>query len=165
MDLNSFPPLLWPPGRRSLVTVDIDFAQAAWNTVGAHRVFTVQGIVVVTMLFSIRTLLTSGGAATLAWGLTSSTARYSSAQAYTGYTANTMVRSAATAPTSAVSLINFDCLSGGGSDMIDGGLSGGNNIGATVAGAPLTGGTIQAYAWWTPISSDGSVVAAAGGAL
>jgi len=145
-DLQNFRPL----------TVTANFTQSAWNTIGAHRVFTTSGLVEMYLTPVVTGSLTSSGGATLTLGDTTTTNILVASTNYTALTAN-LIWSATTPVSSYV----------GGSTI--GALhivtSSPNNIGYTVGTAALTGGSIAFNALWRPITIGSTVVAATGGAL
>ena len=152
-----------PPGIELLgmrqSKVSIDFALAAWNTIASHEVFTVTGLVRALMIYNVTADLTSGGAATISFGDETNTIRFAGLQAYTNLTAGYFVL-----PGGTVTLgcrVEADYRQTYNADMFLKGL----DIGFAVAVAALTGGTMDAYCFWSPITDGATVVAAAGGPL
>jgi hypothetical protein len=141
----------------------IDFTQAAWNTVADHRVFTRTGMVRMLVFYYCTANLAGGGGATIKFGFTGLTSAYAAAQGFGNLTTGVYVVPQATATTLADLWANF--LNSGALKNADVTLSGTTHVGFNIAVAALTGGTIDAYCFWTPISDDGLVVAASGGAL
>lgn len=141
--------------------VTIDFTQAAWNTVANHRVFTVSGLVRCVVFYYCTSSLTSSGSPTISFGITSSTTDYAPAQAFSNVVTGTAVLpgSAAIFSRGVTWSAYFSTQK---ADVI---LAPGQNIGYAIATAAMTGGSIDAYCFWTPISDDGSLAAATGGAL
>lgn len=140
--------------------VSIDFSQAAWNTVATHEVFNVTGLVRALVIYQVTANLTSGGAATVSFGDDQGAANYSAAQAYTNLTSPRVV-----VPGGTISVVprwwSVYQNSAQNSDNVFAGV----DIGYQIATAAMTGGTIVAYCFWTPISDDGLVVAGDGSAL
>lgn len=140
----------------------IDFTQVAWNTVANHRVFTVTGMVRAIVFYDVTGNLASGGGATISFGDTTAVANYSAAQAFGNLLATNFVVPALTIATVKQTGQFMDyTVSAYQSDSIYKGV----NIGFAIAVAALTGGTIDAYCFWTPINDAGLVVPATGGAL
>ena len=150
---NEFPLL----GNQKL-KVTVDFSLAAWNTAATHRVFLVSGLVRMVMFYNITASLTSGGAALIAFGSSLSTGEYAAAQAFTGLTTGVHVRPGGSFASRSYAWLSW-FVNSNGADMISGGINNGYEI--TVAA--MTGGTMDAYCFWTPIS-DGSTVTAGTGA-
>ena len=144
-----------------LVEVSIDGAVAAWNTVASHEVFTVTGTVKYKVLYVVITDLTSSGSATLQFGREGATDSLSASQAFSGLDAGEVVIPGGTnAAISAFATHDANTTAGRGSDYVTA-----LDLGYEIGTAALTGGTMKAYCWWTPITADGSVAAGAGGAL
>lgn len=144
-----------------LTKVTINFAQSAWNTVAKHEVFTVTGLVRCVMYYHVTASLTSGGAATIAFGNDGNTGALAAAQDYTNLITNT-----APEPGSTVAAITQTgaslLLPSKNSDVVS---ADSRDQGYEIAAAAMTGGTIDAYCWWTPLSEGALVVAGTGGVL
>lgn len=137
----------------------IDFTLAAWNTVATHEVFTVTGLVRCLTIYQVTGSLTSGGAATVSFGIEGAANAYAAAQAYTNLAAGQLVQAGGSAAASLQSFTNFFAAQWADIFTI------GKDLGYEVATAALTGGTIVAYCFWTPISDGSLVVGGAGGVL
>lgn len=139
---------------KNYLAVTANFAQAAWNTVAKHEVFTVSGLVRMQVVPEIVTDLTSGGAATIQLGDDGNTARLIAATLLTNLTAGKLLLN-----TTPVALFNFtSCF-----DQI----VNGNDFGYEILVAALTGGSIKFHCYWEPLdqNSPGSVVAGTGSTL
>jgi len=148
-------------GFQFLTEVTIDGAVAAWNTVATHEVFTVTGTVKYKVLYVVTADLTSSGSAEIAFGREGATDSVSSAQAFSGLDAGEIVIPGGTnAAISASATHGANTTAGRGADYVSG-----LDLGYEVTTAALTGGTIKAYCWWTPITGDGLVSAGTGAAL
>jgi len=149
-----------PWGRHRVVKVTIPFTSATWNTVATHEVFTVTGVVRAMCIFHVTSSLTSGGAATISFGLQTAGTSYAAAQTYTNLTTGNMVSPGGTV-TTGIRTYTFLLHQTNNADLV---ISE-DDIGYAIASAALTGGTIDAYCFWAPVSEGGLVVAGAGGAL
>ena len=139
--------------------VTVDFTLAAWNTVANHRLFTVTGVVRAVGLYVVTGSLTSGGAATISFGWTFSNTAYAAAQTFANLTAGNIVNPNGTVTVAALTQAFISTAAY--ADVI----SDAQNLGYAIATAALTGGAMDAYCFWTPLSDDGSVAAGTGGAL
>jgi len=146
-------------GRLRKLQTSINFATAGWNEVRSHEVFTVTGFVSALVFYRVTQSLTSGGAATVAFGDQGSTGRYSAAQAYTNLTAGNLVSPGATV-SAFLRLWNNYFVSGTGNNADNVYIDW--DLGYEIAAAALTGGIIEATCFWTPIS-DGATVALGNG--
>lgn len=156
------------PALTNRLVVSVDASLAAWQTVATHRVATVTGLVRIWPVMHYLTQWTSGtSTATVQWGYTGYTTSVCNARAVTELTGRRIQRYNA----SAQSLIPLVATGGylGASQyndaLVDGSDPAFRNFGYEVLVEALTAGTANIYIFWTPISSDGNVVAAAGGAL
>lgn len=147
-----------------LTTVSVDFTQAAWNTVASHRTFTVTGTVRHVEIYVVQTNFAAGAGATIAVGFTGSTSAYNSAQLFSLFTAGLLFRTAANAPRAYMYAGELIQGTGGGAANINT-LQTNRNHGFTIAVNAFTGGTMTGYSFWTPVSANGNVVPATGGAL
>lgn len=139
------------------ITVAVDMTQAAWNTVAGHRLFTITGVVAWKLFPLTRTTLGSGGAATIQLGDFYGTNFIIAATAVAVMTGpdsmwtgagGSAARGAQTAPAPYV------------------GFSGNSaNIGYEILAAAMNAGTMEFTIFWTPVSTNGNIVAATGGAL
>lgn len=144
-----------------LVEVTIDGAVAAWNTVATHEVFTVTGTVKYKVLYLVTADLTSGGSATLTFGREGAADSLAGSQAFSGLDAGEVViPGGSNAAISASVTHDANATAGRGSDYVTG-----LDLGYEIGTAALTGGTMKAYCWWTPITADGNVAAGTGAAL
>ena len=148
-------------GYQNLTEVSLDFTVAAANTVASHEVFTVTGTVKYEVLYVCITDLTSGGSATIQFGREGATDSVAASQAFSGIDAGEIIIPGGTnAPITASVTSDQNATAGRGSDYVSG-----LDLGYEIGTAALTGGTMKAYCWWTPITSDGLVAAGALGAL
>jgi hypothetical protein len=148
-------------GYQFLTEVNLDFTVAAALSVASHEVFTVTGTVEYTVLYLCITDLTSGGSATIQFGREGATDSVSASQAFSGIDAGEIIIPGGTnASISASATHRANTTAGRGSDIITG-----LDLGYEIGTAAMTGGTMKAYCWWTPITDGASVVAGALGAL
>lgn len=142
--------------------VSIDFTSATWNTVASHEVFTVTGMVLVTVFWRCTEDLASGGAGEIQFGREGATNEYTATQVITGIDAGEFIEPgvATGGVTNAESGAFINSATTDAMMFLDG-----LDIGYEVSVAALTDGTIQGICFWTPISADGLVVAGAGGVL
>jgi hypothetical protein len=149
-------------GFKNRLQVNVDFSSATWNTVATHEVFTLTGVCCGWLFYHVTDELTSSGAATVAFGDATGTGSYSAAQTYANLVTDALVIPASTVGNYST-MTNFffsPAASRHGSFV-----SASVDFGFQIASAALTGGTLKAYCFWTPVSSDGLIVAGAGGAL
>ena len=132
---------------RKLETATITFEAATTGTAEAHTIFTVTGVVAVTLFAVVGTDATSGGAATISVGTALSPVALLPSVAYTVLDANEIWHDAT--PDASVELDSVLT-----KKIII------KNIIYTIGTTTLTGGTIKFYLSWYPISSDGNVVVA-----
>jgi hypothetical protein len=142
--------------------VSVDFALAAWNTVAAHRLFTLTGTVALKLFAVIRTSLTSGGAMTIQLGVTTATTVWIGATAVATMTGPDtywvgVSGSGAQGDQGTAGLIPMVKFVASGAQPF--------HIGYELLVAAATGGTMEFIAYWEPVSSNGNLVAASGGAL
>ena len=151
-------PLGW-----SKVSVTADFTQAAWNTVAAHRLFTVTGAVLVKLVPRIGgSAIGSGGAATLSMGVTGSLASIIAATAMAVFAAIT--NSFWVSNTVAAAFSSLGALMvGTAKEMLISGGAGAVNICLEILVAALNAGTLTVDCFWQPLSDGATVVAASGG--
>lgn len=147
-------------GFRFQTVVNIDFSQAAWNTVATHEVFDVTGHVRAFCVYVITAGLTSAGAPNLSFGYASGTAEYCTAKAHTAYAANNIVSAGAANPNNRVATANILQAS-----TFQDVLLSERDIGYEITVAAMTGGTIVATCYWMPLVNGSSVAQGAGGAL
>ena len=136
------------------IAVTADMTSAVWNTVAAHEIATVTGAVEILILPECTGTLV-GATATLTLGDET--------------TADSIIASSA-APSLAIgewwadatmtrTILTRTLMNGLDIVVV------GKDIGYTIGTAALTSGSILFHMFWSPISSDGLVVAGAGGAL
>lgn len=151
-------------GFENMLRVSIDFSSATWNTATTHEVFTCTGAVWTLVYYKVTESLTSGGAATISFGDQANAARYAAVQTYSNLAAGNHVAPGGTVASLALIGTSFHRYDGTGTQaelMNTNGL----DYGYSIASAAMTDGTIEAVCFWTPMSSDGLVVAGAGGTL
>lgn len=139
------------------LSVTADFTSATWNTVAAHEIATVTGMVHLVIIPEVTGAPTSAGsAATLVLGdETTTNSIIAATDAENLATGEVWFDTTDTRTLAAKSIFEkTDVVVGGGKD-----------IGYTVGTEALTGGSIVFHMWWWPISSTGAVAAGAGGAL
>lgn len=123
----------------------ITYAAGTTGATGASTLFTVTGVVALRIFGVCGTDLTSGGSATMEVGISGATATLIAQTTATGIDAGEIWIDNAPAKIEllpALSIIN------------------GTNVIQTIGTTTVTGGTLTYYCLWTPISSDGNVVAA-----
>lgn len=158
------PPPVYHAALPNFLRVNVPFTSANWNTIGSHEVFTLTGFVRVHVMYLVTGSLTSAGAAQISFGREGTTAEYAAAQVVTNLSAGRAVAPGGTfvgAANWASNFMRFDS-AGLRADFF---IPNGNDLGYEITVADLTGGTIEAVCNWAPLSSDGLVVAGAGGSL
>lgn len=137
---------------------EIDFSLAQWNAVGTHEVFTVTGFVKIFLLARILQSLAGGAGATIQL-------REEGGGVIIPATGFAVL----TAPNVWWNNGGVGAVKNEFDGFVDSSyfyrLSNGPDYGFNVAVNPLTAGRIEFYGIWTPLSADGLVVAASGGAL
>ena len=146
-------------------TVTADMTSATWNTVAAHEIATVTGMVRAQIIVEVTaTVVTTGTNGTIALGFEGNTSAIFSATALdaalTGDVFSAVYGSAATTPASGA-----DAQSALTHAIFDVVVVAGKDIGYTIATNAATTGTLTFHVWWTPLDSTGAVTAGAGGAL
>lgn len=131
----------------------VTFAAATTGAVAAKRLFTVTGIVYCTVFGICEVDLTSGGAATIEYGVTSDTDLVSGAITATAWDTDEL--SLNTTPVSQVA--DSDTVP---QWIIVNGKSATNNVAYEVKTATITGGRVKWYCLWKAISADGNVQSA-----
>jgi hypothetical protein len=132
-----------------LVKSDYDFA-ADTGAQAAYSVFTVTGEVLIHALFGIcEDAFTSGGAATIELGVSGNTAVFIAQTTATDLIANEIWLDAT--PTTTVEQIDFTSRS-----FV---IANGQDISFLIATADLTAGKVNLYCIWSPLSTDGALVA------
>lgn len=147
-------------GFRNKLVVEIDFSLAAWNTVGTHEVFAITSPVVYRVYYYITQSVTSGGAATIQFGVQSDTTYYAPNQTYANLVANRAMRNGTTGATRFIQHRSEYVDTGGEVAVFDN-----SDAGYEILTAALTGGTIRAICYWTALDNGGLVVAGSGGSL
>ena len=146
-------------------TVTADMTSATWNTVAAHEIATVTGMVRMQIILEVTaTVITTGTNGTIALGFAGNTSAIFSATALdaavTGDVFSAVIGSAATTVVggaeaqSSLTHAIFDVVALGGAD-----------VGYTIATNAATTGTLTFHVWWQPLDSTGAVAAGAGGVL
>lgn len=146
-------------------TVTADMTSATWNTVAAHEIATVTGMVRMQIIAEVAaTVVTTGTNGTIALGFEGNTSAIFSATALdagvTGDVFSAVYGSAATTPASGA-----DAQSSLTHAIFDFVVVNGMDVGYTIATNAATTGTLTFHVWWQPLSSTGAVTAGAGGAL
>ncbi len=139
------------------LSVTADLTSVTWNTVAAHEIATVTGMVHLLIIPEVTGTVTSGGgAATLVLGdettadsIIASTDSEALATGEVWFDTTTTRTLAATSIYEKTNIV----------------VGGGKDIGYTIGTEALTGGSIVFHMWWRPISATGAVVAGAGGPL
>lgn len=150
-------------------TVDVNLANATWNTAASHEIATVTGACRVQMLIEVtETCVTVGPTGTIALGFEGNASAIFSATGLdsggTTFTAGDVVSavygSAATTPASGANTSTG--ITGALFDVV---VVGGKDIGYTIATNAATDGTLVIHVYWEPLDATGAVVEGAGGAL
>lgn len=137
------------------LNVSADMSSATWNTVATHEVFTVSGLVKMTILVVIASDITDGASGgTVEFGDEDDTDKYIATTTGTDLDQYDIWHDAT--PDSKSELI---------SDAIKDIVVYVGDIGYEIGVGALTGGTIDFFCIWEPIKSNGSVVAGDGSAL
>ena len=133
-----------------LVRSDYDFA-ADTGSQAAYTVFTVTGEVLIHALFGIcEDAFTSGGASTIELGVSGNTAVFVAQTTAVDLIANEIWIDAS--PTTTVEQIDLTGLS-----FV---IANGQDIDFLVGGADVTAGKVNLFCVWSPLSTDGALVAA-----
>lgn len=133
-----------------LARSDYDFA-ADTGGQAAYTVFTVTGEVLIHSIFGVcESAFTSGGAATIELGVSGNTAVFVAQTTATDLIANEIWHDAS--PTTTVEQIDLT-----GRSFV---VTNGQDVDFLVGGADLTAGKVNLYCIWSPLSTDGNVVAA-----
>ena len=146
-------------------TVTADMTSATWNTVAAHEIATVTGMVRMQIIVeTTATVVTTGTNGTMALGFEGNTSAIFSATALdaavTGDVWSAVYGSAATTVASGA-----EAQSSLTHAIFDVVVATGKDVGYTIATNAATTGTLTFHIWWTPLDSTGAVTAGAGGAL
>lgn len=139
------------------LAVEVDFSDAAFNTVGSHEIFTVTGGVEMRIIPECTDSLTAGAGATIGLGVAGATGGFIADTDFAlidvGEVWDTAVDATITkyGDASAVGLVKrvFDGL----------------DVGYEIKVAALTGGIIVFHCYWTPLNATGAVAAGTGAAL
>ena len=125
-------------------------AGAGTGDAGTFALFTVTGAVIVRVVGEVTETVVEGvGGGTIEVGITGATATIIAQSVATTLDVDEIWHDAT--PDSDIELLSVL------SDVI---IVGGADIFATIAGQDITDGTVAFYCFWTPLSSDGLVVAA-----
>lgn len=125
----------------------ITFAALTTGSVASHALFTVTGVVAMTVFAVVGTDATSGGAATIEVGTALNTAGLIALTTYDKLDANEIWHDAT--PDASIEL-----------DSVLTKKIVTQDVAYKITDATITGGTIKFYCSWYPISSDGAVVVA-----
>lgn len=138
------------------IKVTADLSSATWNTVASHEIATVTGLVRMKLIAEVTTTGddTSGNTSTIQLGVEGTTNDWIAATEVDDLAEGELWNDAT--PTVA---------QGDTSSYMFDKLVNGLDIGYEIAGEAATAGVIDFHIFWLPISSDGSVVAGAGGSL
>jgi hypothetical protein len=132
-----------------LVRSDYNFG-ADTGAQAAYTVFTVTGEVLIHALFGVcKASLTSGGAATIELGVSGNTAVFVAQTTATDLITNEIWIDAS--PTTTVEQIDLTSRS-----FV---ITANQDIDFLIGGADLTAGTVNFYCVWSPLSTDGALVA------
>lgn len=146
-------------------TVTADMTSATWNTVAAHEIATVTGMVRMQIIVEVTaTVITTGTNGTIALGFEGNTSAIFSATALdaalTGDVFSAVYGSAATTVASGA-----EAQSSLTHAIFDVVVVTGKDVGYTIATNAATTGTLTFHVWWQPLDSTGAVTAGAGGVL
>lgn len=137
-----------PITTKGLITSkSITYAAGTTGAEGATTLFTVTGVVIVTVFAHCTSDLT-GANATIEVGISGNTAAVIAQTTATTIDSGEIWDDASPATIEALAN-NSEKIVAGGTDIIQ-----------TIATAAITGGVLTYYCLWTPVSSDGNVVAA-----
>jgi hypothetical protein len=136
-------------GMSLIARKSVTFAAATTGSIAAHTLFTVTDEVLVMAFAVVHSDLTSGGAATVSIGTANNVAGLVAVTGYAGlvggstWVDGTPGTEVEALPTGAISLIN------NGADII-----------YDVLGATVTGGVVDFYVLWRPLTEDSNLVVA-----
>lgn len=160
MDANSVPLKAVDPvyGRTNHLAVDVNLANATWNTVATHEVFTVTGTIrcrlLVTCSESVLETDPQAANGTIQAGIAGTTDAFIAATAQTAVdTGEIWHDNSPDASAEAYSVLK---------DFI---VTNGVDIGYELAVEAATDGTVTFHLWWEPLDATGAVVAGPGTAL
>ncbi|MGH9462010.1 MAG: hypothetical protein ACRD1X_12375 [Vicinamibacteria bacterium] len=142
---------------RRKLKLSVDFENATWNTVAAHEVFIVTGMVDAFVMAYIKESLTSGGGATFAFGHEATTTYFTANIAVASLVANRVIVSGGLTQ-GAVHLLAHP-------SQAHHSIFHGVDLGYTIGTAAMTNGTIEFYAYWNPLSPGAKIELGAGGPL
>ena len=143
------------------IAVTADLSSATWNTVASHEVLTVTGTVRVRVVIECtETLADAADGASIQMGVEGATTAWIGSTGAAGAGGNTIAAGEIWCDTSPA-----DTNGNTGTLALDKIIGGGLDVGYEITGAALTNGTLVFHCWWVPISSDGAVIAGAGGSL
>jgi hypothetical protein len=125
----------------------ITFAAGTTGAIDAKELFTVTGTVLCTIIGYVTTSLTSGGAATIQLGSSEDTDLIAAADSFDDWDAGMIA-------------INGDCDTEVNYASVVWIFVNEYDLGYEISAATITGGAVDFYCLWTPISEDGDVVAA-----
>jgi len=143
--------------------VTADMTSATWNTVAAHEIAAVVGLVRMQIVVeTVATIVTASTNGTMALGFAGNTSAIFSATALdtavTGDIWQAVFGGAAT-----TDIGGADAKSALTSAIFDVVVINGTDVGYTIGTNAGTTGSLKFHVWWTPLSSDGAVTAGAGG--
>lgn len=138
------------------IEVTADLSSATWNTVAAHEIATVSGLVRVMIVAEVEVEGddTSGNTATIALGFDGTPAGMIAATEVDDLAAGELWYDATpttTGDTKANAMLDF--------------VINGKDIGFTIAEEAATAGQIKFHIWWFPLEDDAEVAAGEGGAF
>lgn len=136
------------------ISVSVDLSATTWKSVASHEVFTVTGLVRVQTWVECTENVTSGGAATIQYGVEGVTNTLIDSTDATALAANDLWYD--TSPATV-----YDTFANVVKDYVINGL----DIGYEIGTAATTNGTLVFHCVWEPLNSTGNVAAGAGGAL
>ena len=140
-------PRLFVDDRIVITRGSVTFVAGTTGAIAQHTVFTITGLVVFSFWGRCTAPLTSGGAATISYGRAAAV--------------NELI-----AVTTATTIDTDDCIAGGNvleagafgtQDTLIENVSGGEDLTADILTATITGGTMEYYLFWTPISVGATV--------
>lgn len=137
------------------LTVTADMTSATWNTQAAHEIANVTGAVRMRIIaYCVSTLTDAGNAGTITLGTAGNTAGMIASTDTDDLVSTELWNDAS--PTS----VEMEAAS---TTLLDFVICGGKDVGYTIGGEALTGGSIIFHIWWTPLDATGAVTVGTGG--
>ena len=143
------------------LVVTADMSSATWNTATTHEVFTVTGMVRMRVLVECTgTLQDAADLATISLGDEVTAASFIAATDAAGKNATTI-----SAGELWCDATPADVVTAFATAVLDRIVPAGLDVGYTIGGEALTGGSLVFHCWWEPLNATGAVAAGAGGVL